>query len=129
MRLRYMLFLLAVVLIGVVLIRNRPLSWDLKMPDLADANSSANLAVANQAILYADESSLAGRCAKSLLIVEGDEGAGTGSIINLKGNPLIVTTVHVLSGNANPHFKLLNSAGSYTLCRTAPRSTVRRRPY
>jgi hypothetical protein len=53
--------------------------------------------------------SLTARCARALLIIEGDEGAGSGSVINLKGNNLIVTNIHVLSGNPNPRFQLLNS--------------------
>jgi Trypsin-like peptidase domain len=46
---------------------------------------------------------------KSLVIVEGDSGVGSGSIIKFKGNSLIVTNAHVLSGNRSVKFRLLNS--------------------
>lgn len=51
---------------------------------------------------------LVSRSAKYLLIVDGDEGMGSASIIKWKGNALIVTNIHVVSGNANPRFRLLN---------------------
>jgi hypothetical protein len=46
---------------------------------------------------------------KSLVIVEGDKGKGSAAIINLKGNALVVTNVHVFSGNSRVKCKLLNS--------------------
>ena len=44
-----------------------------------------------------------------LVIIEGDAGKGSGSIIRLKGNSLIVTNAHVLSGNGKISFRLINS--------------------
>jgi hypothetical protein len=54
-------------------------------------------------------SDLTTRAAKSLVIVEGDLGMGSASIIKIKGTPLIVTNAHVLSGNRAVRFRLLNS--------------------
>ncbi|MEO8353096.1 MAG: serine protease [Chthoniobacteraceae bacterium] len=46
---------------------------------------------------------------KYMVIVEGDHGAGSASIIQFRGNPLITTNAHVLSGNQRVKFRLLNN--------------------
>jgi hypothetical protein len=48
------------------------------------------------------------RFARSLLIVTGDLGAGTASIIRVGGKPVIVTNAHVLSGNSTVSFRALD---------------------
>jgi hypothetical protein len=47
---------------------------------------------------------------KHLLIVEGNAGRGSASVIKIRGNPLIVTNAHVLSGNSRVAFRGLNNA-------------------
>jgi len=109
MKLIYLLGGIALVMIGIGAVWNQPISG-VHIPDLAPLRevipSTDSLA---KVLSWDATSSLVSRCSRSLLIVEGDEGAGSGSIINIKGNPLIVTNVHVLSGNAHPRFQLLNA--------------------
>jgi hypothetical protein len=50
-----------------------------------------------------------GQFAQHLLIVEGDAGQGSASVIKFRGNPLIVTNAHVLSGNTRVTFRRLNN--------------------
>jgi Trypsin-like peptidase domain len=58
---------------------------------------------------------------KYLLLVEGDRGRGSASIIEFRGNPLIVTNAHVLSGNNRVDFRTLNNrvltAGTFGVAR------------
>lgn len=109
MKALYFLGAVALLIAGVGYVQRHPPA-DFKMPDLSAIPAALPLkqALANSLSSEAP-SELLQRCARSLVIVEGDKGAGSGSIINIKGNPLIVTNVHVLSGNANPHFELLNA--------------------
>ena len=44
-----------------------------------------------------------------LVIIEGKAGKGSGAIIRTKGGPLLITNAHVLSGNENITFRLLDS--------------------
>ena len=44
-----------------------------------------------------------GELAKCLAVVEGDEGAGSGFLLHYKGNALLFTNAHVVSGN--PHIR------------------------
>jgi S1-C subfamily serine protease len=59
--------------------------------------------------------------AKHLLLVEGDRGRGSASIIKFRGNPLIVTNAHVLSGNTRVSFRTLDNrtlnAGTFGVAR------------
>jgi hypothetical protein len=54
-------------------------------------------------------SEIAAKCSPFLIIVEGDAGRGSASVIMFRGNPLIVTNAHVLSGNSTTRFRLLSS--------------------
>jgi len=47
--------------------------------------------------------------AKYLVLVEGDLSRGSASVIKFRGNPLILTNAHVLSGNTRVDFRLLNN--------------------
>lgn len=47
--------------------------------------------------------------AKYLVLVEGDRGRGSGAVVKFRGNPLILTNAHVLSGNSRVEFRLLNN--------------------
>jgi hypothetical protein len=59
--------------------------------------------------------------AKYLVLVEGNCGRGSASVIKFRGNPLIVTNAHVLSGNSRVDFRLLNNralkAGTFGVAR------------
>ena len=59
--------------------------------------------------------------AKCLLVVDGDVGRGSASIILMNGVPTIVTNAHVMSGNPNVKFRRLTSkevhAGKLSLSR------------
>lgn len=46
---------------------------------------------------------------KHLVIIESSAGKGSGSIIQVKGNSLIVTNAHVVSGAADVTFRLLDA--------------------
>ncbi|MDR3402790.1 MAG: serine protease [Chthoniobacter sp.] len=109
MKFIYCLGGVALLTIGLGALWNHPIPG-FPIPDLAAIREAIPSAESLASALSTDATtSLVSRCSRSLLIVEGDEGAGSGSIINIKGNPLIVTNVHVLSGNANPRFQLLNA--------------------
>jgi hypothetical protein len=47
--------------------------------------------------------------ARYLVLVEGDRGRGSGAVVKFRGNPLILTNAHVLSGNSRVEFRLLNN--------------------
>ena len=76
-----------------------------------DAPELPTLSVAPVAVppSSAPQSETASRCAKFLVVVEGDRGSGSASIINIKGNALVVSNAHVISGNNTTKFKLLSS--------------------
>lgn len=64
------------------------------------------------ALLWADfaqGSDITDRFARYLIIVDGDASSGSASIIKFRGNSLILTNAHVLSGNVTTRFRLLNS--------------------
>jgi hypothetical protein len=44
-----------------------------------------------------------------LLIVKGNEGAGSASIVNIRGTPTVVTNIHVISANSGMTFRGLDA--------------------
>lgn len=57
----------------------------------------------------AEASEISDRCSKFLILADGDRSAGSASIIKFRGNALILTNAHVISGNVTTRFRLLNS--------------------
>jgi hypothetical protein len=48
--------------------------------------------------------------ADNFVVIEGASGTGSASIINMRGQPVIVTNAHVLSGNSALRFRRLNGS-------------------
>jgi len=44
----------------------------------------------------------------ALVMIEGDEGKGSGFVASFDGKPYLVTNIHVLAGNPNPHFTTID---------------------
>jgi hypothetical protein len=57
----------------------------------------------------AGASEITERYSKFLLLADGDSSSGSASIIKFRGNALILTNAHVVSGNAITRFRQLNS--------------------
>src|SRR5262245_25964 len=59
---------------------------------------------------FADGSEITERYARFLMLADGDASSGSASVVKFRGNALILTNAHVISGNATTRFRLLNSS-------------------
>jgi serine protease Do len=62
------------------------------------------------ATLYDSQGRVSGRVSRSVLIIEGDKGVGTGFVVSTGGKKYLYTAAHVFSGNSR--FTIRNAAGT-----------------